>query len=62
MLHGDHDGVVTVGNRGANLMVMHMMQNIRDNLHDLEDDEELEAPASFSRRRLTCTSMVRLSP
>ena len=28
---------------GANLMVMHMMQNIRDNLHDLEDDEELEA-------------------
>ena len=24
-------------------MVMHMMQNIRDNLHDLEDDEELEA-------------------
>ena len=28
---------------GANLMVMHMMQNIRDNLHDIEDDEELEA-------------------
>ena len=28
---------------GANLMVMHMMQNIRENLHDLEDDEELEA-------------------
>ena len=28
---------------GANLMVMHMMQNIRDNLHDTEDDEELEA-------------------
>ena len=24
-------------------MVMHMMQNIRDNLHDIEDDEELEA-------------------
>ena len=28
---------------GANLMVMQMMQNIRDNLHDQEDDEELEA-------------------
>ena len=28
---------------GANLMVMQMMQNIRENLHDQEDDEELEA-------------------
>ena len=28
--------------RGANLMVMQMMQNIRENLHDQEDDEELE--------------------
>ena len=28
---------------GANLMVMQMMQNIRENLHDTEDDEELEA-------------------
>ena len=27
---------------GANLMVMQMMQNIRENLHDQEDDEELE--------------------
>lgn len=24
-------------------MVMQMMQNIRENLHDTEDDEELEA-------------------
>ena len=28
---------------GANRMVMQMMQNIRENLHDTEDDEELEA-------------------
>ena len=28
---------------GANLMVMQMMQNIRENLHEQEDDEELEA-------------------
>ena len=28
---------------GANQMVMQMMQNIRENLHDQEDDEELEA-------------------
>ena len=28
---------------GANLLVMQMMQNIRENLHDTEDDEELEA-------------------
>ena len=27
---------------GANLMVMQMMQNIRENLHDQEDEEELE--------------------
>lgn len=28
---------------GANLMVMQMMQDIREHLHDQEDDEELEA-------------------
>ena len=38
---------------GANLMVMRMMQNIRDNLHDLEDDEELErmAPQLIAQER-----------
>lgn len=44
---------------GANLMVMQMMQNIRENLHDTEDDEELEAylkkllhGAAFDRKGL----------
>ena len=51
LLHAEHGGGnnstfttrVVTSSGGANLMVMQMMQNIRENLHDTEDDEELEA-------------------
>ena len=54
---------------GANLMVMQMMQNIRENLHDTEDDEELEAylkkllhGEAFDRKGLRPQSRLRYVP
>ena len=37
---------------GANLMVMQMMQNIRENLHDTEDDDCL---LYKSRKAVMCS-------